>query len=102
MEELREKIGKFLMRKTKEECLSSLPVLVRTELNVEIPKEIMKEYEAMIEGMRSSSSSVRYLRLLRYIFMTTMNDTQVYSIYLYVIQIVLYVLFTHNIIILMN
>jgi len=59
LDELREKISKYFLRRTKEEVLKELPPKNRIEIPVDLPKEVRKEYEL------AERSLVDYLRTYR-------------------------------------
>ena len=45
LEELKQKIGKYFLRRTKEEVLSQLPPKIRTEVPMELGGEFLKQYK---------------------------------------------------------
>ena len=53
LEELRSKVGVFLMRKTKEECLE-LPLLGRVKVPVEVSPKDLIEYDNIIKKIKSA------------------------------------------------
>ena len=58
LEELKERIGQYMLRKTKDECMKdSLPQLSRVEYRIEVPQEVMGEYESIVNEMRVKSKA---------------------------------------------